>query len=481
MPARRFQEQCEQVRRSMPDVPLAVDEEAGFLYERGHLLVRDGEDARLVADALRERRADIPGAAGRERIAPAGPGNRSGVTRIRVAEPAEAARAAGTGAVDPAVDGALRAVRALEDRAGRRMASRNHVITVAVNACPGDEPVPAAPGEGPNPAPAGRDHEPESGVGVLVVDTGLTSDHARCPELARVRGDLETAERDADGVLRQYAGHGTFIAGLLAAVAPHADVTVSNALNDAGAVLESEFGPLLLDAAERAGWPALISLSAGTATGDDQGLLGLEHFMAELLEHPGTLLVAAAGNNGSDTPFFPAAYAARPKYRKAVFSVGALRGDGEAHACFSNHGRWVNAYAPGERLTAPLTGFDAPVPYVYQHSSYDECRHGGDYSCTCRFPVRAGVLSADGEDAPGEPERVEFTGYARWSGTSFATPVAAGMIAAHMAAHKESDPRRARRDLLAALKETAEVHGARVPALRPPTWRPVSGSAAGER
>ncbi|MGW0607979.1 S8/S53 family peptidase [Streptomyces sp. NPDC002640] len=472
MPARRFSEQCEQVRRSMPDVPLAVDERAGYLYERGHLLVRDGEDARLVADTVRGGLADIPGAARRERIGLAGPGNRSGVVRIRVAEPTAAAEDA-----DPAVAGALRAVRAVEARAGRRLASRNHVISVTPNACPGDEPVPAEPGEAPNPAPAAAVHHPGPAVGVLVVDTGLTSDHARCAQLGGVHGDLEKSERDSEGLLRQYAGHGTFIAGVLAAVAPHTDITVTNALNDAGAVLESEFGDLLLDAAEQAGWPALISLSAGTSTADDAGLIGLERFMAELLDHPGTLLVAAAGNNGNDIPFFPAAYAAKGKYAKAVLSVGALRGDGEGPACFSNHGPWVDVYAPGERLTGPLTGFDTPVPYVYQHSSYDECRHGGDYSCTCRHPVRHGVLSADGDESPGEPERVEFTGYARWSGTSFATPVAAAMIAAHMAAHKETDPRRARRDLLGQLRSTAAVRGTKAPVLRPPTWRPVESPA----
>jgi subtilisin family serine protease len=162
-----------------------------------------------------------------------------------------------------------------------------------------------------------------------------------------------------------------------------------------------------------------------------------------------------------------------------VLSVGALRADGAGPACFSNHGRWVDVYAPGERLTGPLTGFDAPVPYVYQHSSYDECRHEGDYACTCRFPVHTGVLSAEGEPEPSGPERVEFTGYARWSGTSFATPLAAAMIAEHMAAHKETDPRRARGDLLKTLRQTTEAHGVKAPALRPPTWRPVPLSGNG--
>ena len=69
-----------------------------------------------------------------------------------------------------------------------------------------------------------------------------------------------------------------------------------------------------------------------------------------------------------------------------MLSVGALRGDGEFGACFSNHGAWVKVYAPGERLTSALTGFEEPVPYVYQHSTYDACRYGFAYACTCQHP-----------------------------------------------------------------------------------------------
>jgi subtilisin family serine protease len=81
------------------------------------------------------------------------------------------------------------------------------------------------------------------------------------------------------------------------------------------------------------------------------------------------------------------------------------------------------------------------------------------------------VLSDD--SAEGKPDQVMFQGLAQWSGTSFATPVVAGLIAAHMVAHKERDPRAAARQLLAKNAEFAEVRGAHVPALVPPTWRPV--------
>ncbi|MFE0951743.1 S8/S53 family peptidase, partial [Streptomyces mutabilis] len=309
-------------------------------------------------------------------------------------------------------------------------------------------------------------------VGVLVIDTGLMHDYRSCPLLAHTDGDAQIRECDEDGVLRQYVGHGTFIAGLVAAVAPNTRVTVRNTLNDAGAILESELGEKLFEAVDRDGWPEILSLSAGTSNGRTDGLLGVHAFMEELRDQR-TLLVAAAGNNGSATPFWPAAYAELPGWEKSVLSVGALRADGEFGACFSNHGGWVKAYAPGERLTSALTGFGTPVPYVYQHSTYDTCRYGFGYACTCQYPRHNGVLSEPGE-APAKPDQVMFEGHAQWSGTSFATPVVAGLVASHMTETKERDPRAARKQLLAANTEYAEVRGAHVPALLPPTWRPVT-------
>ncbi|MFF7855097.1 S8 family serine peptidase [Streptomyces sp. NPDC007904] len=467
MAPQRFREQFTQIQRSMPDVPLAIgpDDAGEFLYEKGVVLARDGEEARVVEDTVRRHFTTFAGLTP-DRVRRAGPEtNRSGITRIQVADPGE-----GDGSGDPAVAGALRALSAVEGRAGRRLISRNHVVSIAVNACPGDEPVPVPAGALPNPAAAEAAHDPDSAVGVLVIDTGLMNDYRSYPLLAHTRGDAQVEECGDDGVLKQYCGHGTFIAGLVAAVAPNTDITVRGTLNDAGAVLESEFGDKLFEAVDRDGWPDVISLSAGTSNGRTDGLLGIDAFMRELREQH-TLLVAAAGNNGSATPFWPAAYAALPGYENAVLSIGALRGDGEFGACFSNHGAWVAAYAPGERLVSALTGFGTPVPYVYQHSTYDACRYGFSYACTCRHPSHTGVLSEEGGTA--KPDQVMFEGLAQWSGTSFATPVAVGMVAAHMTERAETDPRKARRQLLDTTTELAEVRGAHVPALLPPTWRPV--------
>ncbi|MEU3841052.1 S8/S53 family peptidase [Streptomyces sp. NPDC028635] len=473
MPPQRFREQFDQIQRSMPGVPLALgpDDAAEFVFERGVVLVRDGEDAAFVEDAVRAHFTATDGL-DPDHVRRAGPGtNRSGVTRVQVADPGR-----GTHPGDPVVGHALRAVRQAEDRTGRRLVSRNHVVSIAVNSCPGDEPVPAEHAAPLNPAPADGGHDPDRTVGVLVIDNGLSHDYRAHPLLARTRGDLHPQETDESGVLRQYMGHGTFIAGLLAAVAPSTDITVLGTLNDAGAILESEFGDRLFDAVDRHGWPDILSLSAGTSNGRTDGLLGLDAFMRRLREQR-TLLVAAAGNNSSASPFWPAAYATVPGFEDAVLSVGALRADGEFGACFTNHGPWVRAYAPGERLTSTFTGFTGPVPYVYHHSTYDACRYGFTYACTCTTPSHSGLLSDDG-DTSAKPDQVMFEGLAHWSGTSFATPVAAGLVAAYMSAHQESDPRAARSRLLAGNREFAEVRGAHVPALRPPTWRPAAAPAS---
>ncbi|MGC9500471.1 S8/S53 family peptidase [Streptomyces sp. WG7] len=469
MAPQRFREQFDQIQRSMPDIPLAMgpDDSAEFFYEKGVVLARDGEEARLVEDTVRDHFTAMSGLTP-DHVRRASPEtNRTGITRIRVADPGEGDRVG-----DPTVAHAMRSLRTMEGRAGRRLISRNHVVSIAVNACPGDEPVPVPISEPPNPAAAETAYDAGTAVGVLVIDTGLMHDYRSYPLLAHTDGDAQVRECDDDGVLQQYVGHGTFIAGLVAAVAPNTDVTVLGTLNDAGAILESELGEKLFEAVDRGGWPEVLSLSAGTSNGRTDGLLGVQAFMEELREQR-TLLVAAAGNNASATPFWPAAYADLPGWENSVLSVGALRGDGEFGACFSNHGGWVKAYAPGERLTSAFTGFQAPVPYIYQHSTYDACRYGFGYACTCQYPRHNGVLSEPGE-APAKPDQVMFEGHAQWSGTSFATPVVAGLVASYMTAHKERDPREARKQLLAANTEYAEVRGAHVPALLPPTWRPVS-------
>jgi subtilisin family serine protease len=188
-------------------------------------------------------------------------------------------------------------------------------------------------------------------------------------------------------------------------VAPGAVVTVSNELQNAGSISEFHLGERLLAAlaewvpsnGETGRWPDIISLSAGAPTEDDLPLRGLEEFIKQLDEHEETVLVAAAGNDGErNQPFWPAA-------SPWTVSVGALTLDGRTRASFSNFGGWVDVFAPGEGLVNAF------------------CT--GDYVCT---------------EPPNVGQRRSFAGMARWSGTSFSTPMVAGLIAARMSGTGEN-------------------------------------------
>jgi subtilisin family serine protease len=62
----------------------------------------------------------------------------------------------------------------------------------------------------------------------------------------------------------------------------------------------------------------------------------------------GVLVVAAAGNGGTVTPSYPAAY-------DGVLAVGSTAPDGTRTSAFSNHGSWVDIWAPGESVVSTST------------------------------------------------------------------------------------------------------------------------------
>jgi subtilisin family serine protease len=402
--------------------PFGAQEDSGiapdYAYLKQHILVRKGDEddvrdeiARVDPQRVDPARQFLPEVQLAGDPAP----ERAGVARLHIG-------------VGRDVHETLEGLKSFNERRGRIMATPDYLIGIAaddgVGICPADEPVPA----GPMPIPAVRGDNAGDGVRILVVDTGLITDvvHAH-PWMTGVDGDERKRTPAPDEGLRLYYGHGTFIAGILKCVAPGAEVRVSNELSEwVGAELTSRLGGLILEALDLhytqqdKPWPDIISLSAGTSTLDNEQLLGFQSFFAELgkPEHSHTVLVAAAGNDGRDRPFWPAAYAGSyPQPIPGVVSVGALRQDGQGRACFSNYGDWVKVFAPGERLVSVFP----KGRYKYVHSHLTECRYYKDEPlyprCTCISEYQ-------------QYEEAYFDGMAQWSGTSYSTPFVAGLIAA---------------------------------------------------
>jgi subtilisin family serine protease len=281
------------------------------------------------------------------------------------------------------------------DRAlGEGIATPNHVLTVAPEAgpCPATEPEEVY--FGIEPYPGARPENDGSGVRIYIADTGLLDDAASHPWLVGVDGEPDPLQPVPGQFIQPYAGHGTFVAGVARCMAPNADVFVSNIFQIAGSELESEC-VIKLDAALAGGYD-IFNLSITTPTRNDLDSLGFEAWLAHVDQQQGVVCVAAAGNDGTNVPFWPAAF-------PEVVSVGALSRDWHNRATFSNYGNWVKVYAPGRDLINAYTW--------------------GTYQC---------------QDAPYTGQEREFFGMCKWSGTSFSTPMVSGLIAARMSLKNEN-------------------------------------------
>lgn len=246
------------------------------------------------------------------------------------------------------------------------------------------------------------------------------------------------------GELDRHVGHGTFIAGLIRQVAPDSEVAVARVMAGDGVAYESDVLAALERLVEQVraaqapgGNPAdmidILSISIGyyiETIEDEAETTEFARLLGELADL-GVLVVAAAGNDATTRPFFPAALAATPPAGggQPVLSVGALNPNG-TKAFFSNQAPWVHGWATGAAVV----------------STFPKLRGSTG-------PANA-IRELDRESL--DPD--DFTsGFAMWHGTSFAGPHAAAVLANKLVDHADSDPGQLRMGLVGqeAMRERA--------------------------
>ncbi len=377
-------DETDHIVRSFRDAPgggkditvVPADGGVGHLYAEGEILVRQ-EHLDQVLEILEPGAARVPNRI-REVI--------EGVVLLTLAE---------------SQPSALAAIDAIDQQLGQGIATPNHVLTVAGgegSGCPATEPQEVY--YDIEPFPSVNHDGGGDGVLVYMADTGLLRDTATHSWLHGVRmaNPLEDADpKEPLGDPPQippYAGHGTFVAGVLRCIAPATEIIVQNAFAIAGSELESDLVPRLDDALKLG--VDIFHLTIACSSRNDLPLIAFQEWLGKVRQ-TGAVCIAAAGNSGFDRPTWPAAF-------PGVIGVGALGGDWRGRATFSNFGSWVDVYAPGRDLI----------------NAYAT----GTYKCHV-YPY-----------ANDDPRK--FYGMAKWSGTSFSTPIVTGLIASRMSRSGET-------------------------------------------
>lgn len=202
-----------------------------------------------------------------------------------------------------------------------------------------------------------------SNIRIAIVDTGVQTNH---PDLVNkllpgynfVNGNSNVTDVN---------GHGTHVAGIAAAatnnnlgiagIAPSARILPVKALADNGSGISTNIANGIVYAANQGA--QVINLSLGTT----QDSVTIRNAIDYAINR-GSVVVAAAGNNGANLLTYPAVY-------QNVLSV-ASTDENDQRSSFSNYGTWVDVAAPGSNIlsTYPnsyysyLSGTSMACPHV---------------------------------------------------------------------------------------------------------------------
>ncbi len=181
-----------------------------------------------------------------------------------------------------------------------------------------------------------------TGIRVAVIDNGFDLDHPLLAGSFEFGGyDYLDGDSDLSPDTGSVFGHGTFVCGLIKLVAPDCSIVPFRAFDGEGignsfAIAQAIYHAIEVDV-------DVINMSFGMY---DPSMLVEDACYAA--RAAGITLVAAAGNDGTAVPVFPAAL-------PDVIAAGALD-TLEYVADFSNFGGFIDVCAPGVSVYSSLTG-----------------------------------------------------------------------------------------------------------------------------
>jgi hypothetical protein len=198
--------------------------------------------------------------------------------------------------------------------------------------------------------------------------------------------------------------HGTFVAGIAAAAAGNAQgiagaswnclIVPLKVANAAGDITVEAVTPAFLYAADQ--HLSVLNMSLGSAP--VRAFPSYFQALVDVADSAGVLCVAAAGNDGVDTPTYPAGC-------DRVLAVGAMD-MGNVRAEFSNFGSWVDVAAPGASMWSTICrnyviddtsqlfyyvffGWDGENPYMYGDGPRSRVRWSRACAPWCGITARA--------------------------------------------------------------------------------------------
>ena len=216
------------------------------------------------------------------------------------------------------------------------------------------------------------------GIKVAVLDTGVASDNADISPKVVARANFSTAVTGEDNY-----GHGTHVAGIIAAtkdtagvsgVCPGCSILDGKVINDSGSGSTSAIVNGINWAVENGA--NVINMSLGQRTPSQ----ALEAAVNDAW-NKGVVIVAAAGNAGTPDQFYPAAY-------PNVIAVAATDNN-DAKASFSTYGNWVDVAAPGVNVYSTFPKH----PFVIGSSSGRSMGYDIASGTSMASPVVAGVAA----------------------------------------------------------------------------------------